>query len=75
MDQYVGEQDMDLTGQRRLDSGTISNSTFEGGSIEVFGGPWTMTDNTVLGSTADSYSSGCFRAARTARWRSSRETR
>jgi hypothetical protein len=58
--QYVGEQDIDLIRTNDQDSGTISNSTFQGGSIEVFGGPWDITDNIVLGSTADTYSPGAF---------------
>jgi len=56
--QYVGEQDIDLIRANDEDSGTISSSTFQGGSIEVFGGPWNITGNTVLGSTADTYSPG-----------------
>ena len=58
--EYVGEQDMDLILANDADSGTIANSTFQGGSIEVFGGPWTMTNNTVMGSMADTYSPGAF---------------
>ncbi len=58
--QYVGEQDIDLIRTNDEDSGTISNSTFQGGSIEVFGGPWNITGNTVLGSTADTYSPSAF---------------
>ena len=58
--QYVGEQDIDLIRTNDTDSGTIANSTFQGGSIEVFAGPWTITGNTVLGSTADTYSPGAF---------------
>ena len=41
-------------------AGRSPNSTFQGGPIEVFGGPWTITGNTVLGSTADTYSPGAF---------------
>ena len=37
--QYVGEQDIDLVRTNDEDSGTIASSTFQGGSIEVFGGP------------------------------------
>ena len=59
-DQYVGEQAIDLVSSNFADSGTISNSTFQGGPIEVFGGPWTITDNAVLGSMADTYSWGAF---------------
>jgi len=58
--QYVGEQDLDLIRTNDDDSGTIANSTFQGGAIEVFGGPWNITDNTILGSTADTYSPGAF---------------
>ena len=59
----------DLIRSNDRDSGTISNSTFQGGSIEVFGGPWNITDNTVLGSTADTYSPGAFGLALAARRR------
>ena len=58
--EYVGEQAIDLIRANDEDSGTIRNSTFQGGAIEVFGGPWTITGNTVLGSTADTYSPGAF---------------
>ena len=58
--QYVGEQDIDLIRTNDEDSGTISNSNFQGGSIQVFGGPWNITGNTVLGSTADTYSPSAF---------------
>ncbi|MGO9466596.1 MAG: hypothetical protein ACLQVF_20840 [Isosphaeraceae bacterium] len=60
IDQYVGEQAIDLIRTNDQDFGTISNSTFQGGSIEVFGGPWSITGNTVLGSTADTYSPAAF---------------
>ena len=59
-DQYVGEPDLDLIRTNDSDSGTITSSTFQGGPIEVIGGPWTITDNTILGSTADTYSPGAF---------------
>jgi len=58
--EYVGEQAMDLITTNDDDSGTIAGSTFEGGSIEVYGGPWNITGNTVLGSTAGTYSPGAF---------------
>ena len=58
--QYVGEEDIDLIRTNDQDSGTISSSTFQGGPIEVFGGPWNITGNTVLGSTADTYSPSAF---------------
>jgi len=59
-DQYVGEQDLDLIRTNDQDFGTISGSTFQGGAIEVFGGPWSITANSVLGSTADTYSPSAF---------------
>ncbi len=58
--QYVGEQAIDLIRANDEDSGTIADSTFQGGSIEVFNGPWTVTGNTILGSQADTYSPGAF---------------
>jgi len=58
--EYVGEQAMDLIATNDDDSGTIAGSTFAGGSIEVYGGPWNITGNTVLGSTAGTYSPGAF---------------
>jgi hypothetical protein len=58
--EYVGEQAIDLIRANDQDSGTITDSTFQGGPIEVFGGPWTITDNTVLGAMADTYSPGAF---------------
>jgi hypothetical protein len=58
--QYVGEQDMDLIRTNDLDTGTIAASTFHGGPIELVGGPWNITGNTVLGATADTYSPGAF---------------
>ena len=58
--QYVGEQSIDTIRSGGNDSGTISNSTFQGGTIDLTGGPWNITDNTVLGSTADTYSPGAF---------------
>jgi hypothetical protein len=58
--QYVGEQDLDLIRSNDDDTGTIAGSSFQGGSIEVFGGPWTITGNTIAGSTAYTYSPGAF---------------
>ena len=34
---------MDLVRTNDLDTGSISNSSFQGGSIELFGGPWTIS--------------------------------
>ena len=59
--QYVGEQAIDLIRANDEDSGTIADSTFQGGSIEVFDGPWTVTGNTVLGSTGRHLFAGCLR--------------
>ncbi|HKM52585.1 MAG TPA: hypothetical protein VJY33_04185, partial [Isosphaeraceae bacterium] len=36
------------------------NSTFQGGPINLLGGPWTVTGNTVLGAVADTYSTAAF---------------
>ncbi len=58
--EYVGEPAIDLVRANDQDSGTITGSTFQGGSIEVFGGPWTITNNTVLGAMDDTYSPGAF---------------
>jgi hypothetical protein len=58
--QYVGELALDLIRANDEDSGSIANSTFQGGSIELFGGPWSLTGNTVLGSTAATYSPSAF---------------
>ena len=41
--QYVGELAIDLVRTNDLDTGSISNSSFQGGSIELYGGPWTIT--------------------------------
>ena len=74
-DQYVGEQDIDLVRTNDQDFGTITGSTFQGGSIEVFGGPWSITTNTVLGSTADTYSPSALQPAFPARFGRRRATR
>lgn len=58
--EYVGEPDVDLILANDKDFGTITGSTFQGGPIEVFGGPWAITNNTVLGSTAYTYSPSAF---------------
>jgi hypothetical protein len=58
--QYVGEQDLDVVRTNDGDVGTIAGSTFDGGSIVLFGGPWKIIDNTVLGSTAGTFSPGAF---------------
>ncbi|MGO9596466.1 MAG: hypothetical protein ACLP7Q_00415 [Isosphaeraceae bacterium] len=62
---YVGEPAMTLVqtdpgGGGFGDYGTISNSTFQGGPINLLGGPWTITGNTVLGAAADTYSTAAF---------------
>ena len=58
--QYVGEQDMDLIISNFADSGTISNSTFQGGPIEVYRRSLDDHRQHGLGSTADTYSWGAF---------------
>ncbi len=57
---YVGEPDLDLIRSNAGDSGSISNSTFQGGTVEVNGGPWMITGNTIMGATADTFSLGAF---------------
>ena len=51
---------MDLVRTNDLDTGSIASSTFQGGPIELYGGPWNITGNKVLGSTAKTYSPGAF---------------
>ncbi len=58
--QYVGELDMDLIRTNDMDTGSILNSSLQGGQIEAFGGPWNIVGNRVLGSTAQTYSPGAF---------------
>jgi hypothetical protein len=57
---YAGELAMDLVRTNDLDTGSISNSVFQGGSIELYGGPWKITGNTVFGSMAETYSAAAF---------------
>jgi hypothetical protein len=57
---YSGEMAISLIRSNSDDSGYITGSTFQGGTIELFGGPWTVTGNTVLGATADTFSPGAF---------------
>jgi hypothetical protein len=62
---YVGEPAMKLieTDQGAggfSDFGTISNCTFQGGTIDLSSGPWTVTGNTVLGAVAATYSAAAF---------------
>jgi hypothetical protein len=62
---YVGEPAMKLIetdqgGGGFSDFGTISDCTFQGGTIELSPGPWTITDNTVLGAVAGTYSTAAF---------------
>jgi hypothetical protein len=58
--QYVGELAMDVIRTNDLDTGSIASSRFQGGSIELYGGPWSISGNMVLGSTAMTYSPGAF---------------
>jgi hypothetical protein len=62
---YVGEPDIDLIATDGgsggvTDNGTISGSTFQGGPVELWGGPWTVTNNYVDGAVNDTYSTGAF---------------
>ena len=57
---YAGELAMDLVRTNDLDTGSIENSTFQGGSIEVYGGPWTIKGNTVKGALPETYSAAAF---------------
>ena len=62
---YVGEPAMSLVqtdpgGGGFGDYGSISNCTFQGGPINLAGGPWTITGNTVLGAVTDTYSTAAF---------------
>ncbi len=64
---YAGELAMDLVRTNDLDTGSIKSSTFQGGSIEVYGGPWTIAGNTVKGSIRRDVLVGCFCAPLAAR--------
>jgi hypothetical protein len=62
---YVGEPDIDVVDTNGgpggiSDNGTISGSTFQGGTVELHGGPWTVTNNFIDGAVADTYSAGAF---------------
>ena len=57
---YAGELAMDLIRTNDLDTGSISSSSFQGGSIELYGGPWNITGNTITGSAAQTYSAAAF---------------
>ena len=64
-DLYAGEQDMLLvdaggSGGGFTDSGTITGCTFQGGNISLVGGPWNVTNNTVLGAASDTFSAAAF---------------
>ncbi len=63
-DVYVGEPDIALVNtngaQGMSDSGSITGSTFQGGPINLTGGPWNVTGNTILGATAYTYSTAAF---------------
>ena len=58
---------MDLILANDADSGTIANSTFRGGSIEVFGGPWTDDQQHGDGLNGRHVFAWCFCLAFTAR--------
>ena len=56
---YAGEPEIPLI-EAGDDDGSIAGSTFRGGSIQLAGGPWTVTGNTDLGALAGSYSPSAF---------------
>ncbi len=41
-------------------SGRVVGNTLKGGPVEFFGGPWTVTDNTFLGTMPNTYSYNIF---------------
>ena len=57
---YSGEPAIDLVRTNALDTGSIENSTFQGGSIDLSGGPWTIAGNSIKGSMAETYSAAAF---------------
>ena len=57
---YAGEPAMNLVRTNDADSGTITGGTFQGGPIDLFGGPWMVSNNQVLGAQADTYSTDAF---------------
>ena len=56
---YAGEPEIPLV-ETGDDGGTIAGSTFQGGSLALSGGPWTVVGNTHLGALAGSYTPSAF---------------
>jgi hypothetical protein len=59
---YVGEPAPNLVKTGQHDSGSITNSTFQGGVVEFFNGPWQVTGNTHLGAFARTFTASAFAA-------------
>ena len=57
---YVGEPAMSLVRSNDSDTGSIASSSFQGGPIELYGGPWKITGNRVMGSLAQTFSASAF---------------
>ena len=57
---YVGEQAIPLILTNPADTGRITNSQFQGGPVTLTGGPWVITNNTMLGASQYTYSSSAF---------------
>lgn len=56
---YAGEPEIPLV-EAGDDNGTIAGSTFQGGSIALSGGPWTIVGNVHAGADAGSYTPSAF---------------
>ncbi len=56
---YVGEPEIPIV-EAGNDTGVIANGIFAGGSIQLAGGPWTVTGNTQLAAMAGTYSPAAF---------------
>ena len=59
---YVGEPAPNLVRTGLHDSGSITNSTFQGGVVEFFNGPWQVTGNTHLGAFDRTFTASAFAA-------------
>jgi hypothetical protein len=56
---YAGEPEIPLI-ETGNDNGSIAGSTFQGGAVQLAGGPWTVTGNTDLGAFPGSYTPSAF---------------
>ena len=56
---YAGEPEIPLV-ETGDDNGSIAGSKFQGGSVQLAGGPWTVTGNAHLGAFAGSYTPSAF---------------